>query len=208
MGNLFSQTSDSTSSVLQSFKFHLLTSFNPLLNRLNDPQETGLFYSTAPYEMQVQFKQHLFGIAYFRKQTSSQKFLNNGVKTVDDVLRHHFHVSYTREILHHNHWSMQIGGAYYFQRHDTANILYTSLENPYKNYIEKEHGLAGVYRLGYKFNSILGLYLESQIYFGISTYKYKEVYPLTPSQNTQGNSKNFKYHILLPSNLYLRISLD
>lgn len=208
LGNLFSQSADSTNSNLKQIKFHLLTSLNPVINKWNDPQISGIFYGSAPYELQVQYKKNLFGGAYFRKQTSSQKFLNNGVKTVDDVLRHHFHLSYTREIIDHARWSVQAGAGYFFQRHDTANILYTSIENPYKNYVEREHGVSIILRWGYRINKIMGIFLETQLYGGFSNYRFEKVYPLTPSQNTKGQNQSFKHHLLLPSQLYFRVSLE
>lgn len=202
------QTIDSLSvNKPKNYSFNLLISCNSLINQMNNPDKSGLFYSSVPAELQVRYKKHYFGLFYLRNAKSNQTFVNS-VKTVDDVIRYRFHVSYSQELVKTGKWSAQLGAAYYFQRRDTASIMFTSLENPYKNWVETEHGIGVFMRLGYKLNKFLAVYLESQFYVGRSYYKYDLNYPLTPSQNRKGSFKETRFHALLPSNLYLRLSID
>lgn len=200
------QATDRDSS--RKHSFHLLLSFNPVFTSLgNNPSKTNLFYSSVPYEIQYGFKRHLFGASYLKNYKNDIESVN-GTNTVFDVARYRFHLNYTYEFKQGKRFVLQSGLGYYFDSQDSMEVMYTPLENPYKRWHQVEQGVGALVRLGYKFNKFISVCLESQLYLGVSRYSYDYVYPLLPSQNQSGKKSSPTHHILLPSNLFLRISIQ
>ncbi|MCC6818640.1 MAG: hypothetical protein IT245_07105, partial [Bacteroidia bacterium] len=118
-GNLlFAENSDST----RAIRFDFLLSANTLINDLgNKPSQTGLFYSSVPFELQATYEKHVFGISYLRNAQNDNLYVN-GIKQSNDILRYRFHALYLREFSKRKMLSLQAGGGYFFNQSDTLDV--------------------------------------------------------------------------------------
>lgn len=190
----------------RKFRLHLMLSTNPLFQLSPELKSSGLFYSGIPYEAQLSYKKHYLGLGFFRNNKIDNKDVN-GIKNINDILRHKFNISYSFEALNNNKWIGLTGASFYFLNADTLKVMYTPLENPSKQYVEREMGIGAFFRFGYQFHKNVSVFIESQMYLNNVKYTYEEVYPLTPSQNKKGEHTEKKLKLFIPSNLFLRISL-
>lgn len=197
----------SNDSLGKKININLLVSMNGLLHDMsNGNMSSKLFHSSVPYELQFKMDRHQLGISYMRNKKNDKEQVN-GVEYTTDARKYRFHLNYMRDFSKHKNLVLQAGLGYYYKKHDTLDVLYTSIENPYTHRYTKENAVAGVFRIGINIGKFIGLQLESQLYYGWNKYQYKAVYPLTPSQNNSYQRRGNSSYFFMPSNLFLRIKI-
>lgn len=184
----------------------LLGSFNPLIQTQFKNTPSLALYSKAYYELQYSRNKHCIGIGYFKNQPATVNYINN-IKITKDILTQSFSASYTYKVFDKFKIDMYAGLNYCFYQVDSLNIAYSSKENQTERGLRTIKSYSAVFRTTYNFNRFIGLTLETPISFIKVDYQYNKEYPLTPSLNSYRSEKFNTKRIIIPSNIYLRISI-
>ncbi len=163
-------------------------------------------YSKAYYELQYSRKKHCIGFGYFKNQPATVSYINN-IKITQDILTQSLSASYTYKVFDKHHIDIYAGLNYSFYQVDSLNIAYSSIENQTERGLRTINSYGATIRTTYNFNRFIGLTLETPISFINVDYQYKKDYPLTPSLNSQRSDKFKTMRFIIPSNIYLRISI-